>query len=123
MTTTLTRPETCQPVAEAAPSRYPITLLVAAAALATAILVGQVATSPAVDGSHDVAEFARQTALAPGDDSHIAAEVARLTALGAVAPTDESHHIAEMTRMTRRAPVVDDSFERNEASRQGALGG
>jgi hypothetical protein len=125
MTTTLTRPETQQPVVEAAPTanRFPITLLVAVAVLATAILVGQVATSPAVDGSHEVAEFGRQTALAPVDNSHDVAEFARQTALGAVVSIDGSHQIAETGRMTRLAPVVDDSFERNEAEWQAALGG
>jgi hypothetical protein len=125
MTTTLTRPETQQPVVEAAPTenRFPITLLVAVAVLATAILVGQVATSPAGDGSHEVAEFGRQTALAPVDNSHDAAEFDRQTALGAVVSIDGSHQIAETGRMTRLAPVFDDSFERNEAERQSALGG
>lgn len=125
MSTTLTRPETRQPVVEAVgTNRFPLTLLVAAAVLATAILVGQVVSSPAVDGSHDVAEFGRQTALAPVDDSHDAAEYARMSAFGAVvASTDASHEIAESARMNRLAPVTDDSFERNEAQRQAAFGG
>ncbi|HSJ29175.1 MAG TPA: hypothetical protein VLB67_13285 [Acidimicrobiia bacterium] len=121
MTTTLTRPETGQPVVESAPNRSAIAFLVAAAALATAILVFQVASSPVVDGSHDVAEFGRQTALAPVDDSHITAEHSRLTALGVA--IDQSHQTAETVRMSRLAPVVDDSFERNEAGRQAALAG
>jgi hypothetical protein len=143
MTTTLTRPETQQPVVEAAPTanRFPITLLVAVAVFATAILVGQVATSPAVDGSHEVAEFGRQTALATVDNSHnaaefarqialatvdnshAAAEFARQSAIGAVVSIDESHQIAESARMNGLAPVADDSFERNEAERQASLGG
>lgn len=124
MTTTLTRPETRQPVVAPAPSRFPITLLVAAVVMATAILVGQVVSSPAVDGSHDVAEFGRQTALAPQDESHAAAEFARMAAYGAtVVPQDGSHLIAESARMARLAPMVDDSFERNESVRQAALGG
>jgi hypothetical protein len=125
MTTTLTRPETRQPVAVPAPNRFPITLLVAAAALATAILVGQVIASPAVDGSHEVAEFSRQIALAPIDDSQAVAEHARMSALGAVVAgsTDGSHEVAETARMTRLAPAVDNSFERNETARQSALGG
>ena len=124
MTTTLTRPETRQPVVVPAPNRFPLTLLVAAAVLATAFLVGQVISSPAVDSSHDAAEFGRQTALAPIDDSNVTAEYARMSALGAVVVTsDTSHQIAETARMSRLAPIVDDSFERNETARQTALGG
>jgi hypothetical protein len=123
MSTTLTRPETRQPVGIAAPSRFPFTLLIAAAVLATAILVGQVISSPALDGSHDVAEFGRQTALAPVDDSHVNAEFMRLASFGEIASTDDSHQVAEAARMSRLAPVADDSFEDNEARRHSTLVG
>ncbi|HUG75082.1 MAG TPA: hypothetical protein VMM81_05345 [Acidimicrobiia bacterium] len=122
MTTTLTRPETQRPAVPVTPSRFPmITLLVAAGAIATAVLVGLVAGPGASDTSYEVAELARQTALAPVDASSSVAEYARQAALGAVAETDDSHHVAEGARMIRFAPIADDSFGRNEAARQAGL--
>jgi hypothetical protein len=76
MTTTLTRPETRQPVGDCRTEPVSDHVAGRGAVLATAILVGQVISSPALDGSHDVAEFGRQTALAPVDDSHVNAEFA-----------------------------------------------
>lgn len=123
MTTTLTRPETQRPAVPVTPSRFPmITLLVVAGAIATAVLVGLVAGPGASDDSYEVAELARQTALAQVDESPFVAEYARQAAFGAVAETDDSHHVAELARMIRLAPATDNSFERNEAARHAGLG-
>ncbi|MEX1004665.1 MAG: hypothetical protein WD990_07770 [Acidimicrobiia bacterium] len=75
-------------------------------------------------GSHEIAEFGRRAALATVDNSHIAAEYARQASFGSVViEVDGSHLVAETTRMARLAPVTDDSFERNETTRQAAFGG
>ena len=123
MATTLTRPATQQPDLAVAPNRIQVTLLVVVAALATAVLVVQVADPAPSDASHEVAEHARQMTLAPLDESSDEAEYARQATLGTLVGTDESHQVAEATRMKRLVPVTDDSFERNEAARQAGLGG
>lgn len=124
MTTTVTRPDVQQyPSIEVGQPKNRIWLFVAAAAVAAAILVGQVLATPGPDRSHEAVEFARQSALVTSDGSHLVAEAARQAAFGTVGGADASHEYAESSRMALLAPLADESFERNEANRQESLGG
>lgn len=129
MSATLThRPEA--PASDQVPAPRKVRLwvpVVASAAVATAVAIGVVATGPTVDdGSHQLAETQRQTALAPvqaADVSSQAAEFQRQLALGAsAAPVDGSVQFAETQRFLAAASsVTDTSHDVAELQRMQAL--